>query len=79
MACTSNASEASSIAAGCVEGLMRAARREAGLAGSALVLRTLAVDDASHEDVAEELLPLSDGVGKCMWMELKDLVLAASS
>ena len=30
-----------------------------------------------YPDVAEELLPLSDGVGKCMWMELKDLVLCS--
>ena len=57
VACTCNESEASSIAAGCVEGLMRAARREAGLAGSSLVLRTLGVNDAStKENVAEELL-----------------------
>ena len=56
VACTSNKSEASSVAAGCVEGLMRAARREAGLAGSSLQLRTLCVQDASDEHVAEELL-----------------------
>ena len=43
VACTSNTSEASSVAAGCVEGLVRAARREAGLAGSSLQLRTLCV------------------------------------
>ena len=42
VACTCNESEASSVAAGCVEGLVRAARREAGLAGSSLQLRTLA-------------------------------------
>ena len=35
---------------------MRAARREAGLAGSSLQLRTLCVQDASDEHVAEELL-----------------------